>query len=150
MFSYSTQAITYLILIVITSLINLICYSLLLGSWGFVAYLLYVLITVPFVILWMYNIDCLTSGDCQIWSWVITSLTLISVLTTTILLVAIAVNPSLSNDLTITSMLPISLTPATLTSHIATATTTTTTTTPVTTPTTATTTTKAVSSEIKK
>lgn len=148
MFSYSTQAITYLILIVITSLINLICYTLLLGSWGFVTYLLYVLITVPFVILWMYNIDCLTSGDCQIWSWVITSLTLISVLTTTILLVAIAVNPSLSTDLTITSMLPISLTPATLTSHIATATTAT-----VTTPTaktttvttTPTTTTKAVS-----
>ena len=96
MFDYSTQATTYLILIVISSFINLICYSLLFGVWGFVSYLLYTLITVPFVILWMYNIDCLTSGDCQIWSWVITSLTLISVLTTTILLVAFAVNPSLS------------------------------------------------------
>ena len=106
MFDYSTQATTYLVLIVISSFINLICYSLLFGVWGFVSYLLYTLITVPFVILWMYNIDCLTSGDCQIWSWVITSLTLISVLTTTILLVAFAVNPSLSNA-------PISTTPTT-------------------------------------
>lgn len=106
MFDYSTQATTYLILIVISSFINLICYSLLFGVWGFVSYLLYTLITVPFVILWMYNIDCLTSGDCQIWSWVITSLTLISVLTTTILLVAFAVNPSLST-------VPISTTPTT-------------------------------------
>ena len=100
MFDYSTQATTYLILIVITSLINLICYAYISGVWGFVGYLLYTLITVPFVILWMYNIDCLTSGDCQIWSWVITSLTLISVLTTTILLVAFAVNPSLSSSTT--------------------------------------------------
>jgi hypothetical protein len=114
MFSYSTQALTYLVLILITGFINLICYAMLLGVWGFVAYLLYALITIPFVILWMYNIDCLTSGDCQIWSWVITSLTLISVITTTILLVAIAVNPSLRDNITITSALPISLTDASI------------------------------------
>lgn len=107
MFDYSTQATTYLVLIVITSFINLICYSLLFGIWGFVSYLLYTLITVPFVILWMYNIDCLTTGDCQIWSWVITSLTLISVLSTTILLVAFTVNPSLGTGV------PISTTPTT-------------------------------------
>lgn len=107
MFDYSTQATTYLVLIVITSFINLICYSLLFGIWGFVSYLLYTLITVPFVILWMYNIDCLTTGDCQIWSWVITSLTLISVLSTTILLVAFAVNPSLGTGV------PVSTTPTT-------------------------------------
>ena len=114
MYSYSTQALTYLILIIITSLINLICYSLLLGIWGFVAYLLYILITIPFVILWMYNINCLTYGDCQIWSWVITTLTLISVLTTTILLVAIATNPSFVDSLSINSKLPISVTQATI------------------------------------
>ena len=106
MFDFSTQATTYLILIVITSIINLVCYSYISGVWGFVGYLLYTLITVPLVILWMYNIDCLTTGDCQIWSWVITSLTLISVLTTTILLVAFAVNPSLGT-------VPISTTPTT-------------------------------------
>jgi hypothetical protein len=109
MFDFSTQATTYLILIVITSIINLICYSLLFGIWGFVFYLVYVLITVPLVILWMYNIDCLTTGDCQIWSWVITSLTLISVLITTIMLVAFAVNPTLASGV------PINTTPTTIT-----------------------------------
>ena len=91
----SIQATTYLVLIIVTTFINLICYYLLAGMWGFVAYLLYTLITIPLVILWMYNIDCLTTGNCHIWSWVITWITLISVLTTTILLVAISVNPSL-------------------------------------------------------
>jgi Trp operon repressor len=47
----------------------------------------------------MYNIDCLTTGDCQIWSWVITALTLVSVLSSTVILVAVAVNPTLSNGL---------------------------------------------------
>lgn len=99
MFNYSTQATVYLILVIITSIINLICYYMLLGMWGFVGYLLYVLIVIPIIILWMYNIDCLTTGDCQIWSWVITALTLISVISSTVILVAVAVNPSLSNDL---------------------------------------------------
>lgn len=99
MFNYSTQATTYLILVIITSIINLICYYMLLGMWGFVGYLLYVIIVIPIIILWMYNIDCLTTGDCQVWSWVITALTLISVISSTVILVAVAVNPSLSNDL---------------------------------------------------
>lgn len=99
MFNYSTQATVYLILVIITSIINLICYYMLLGMWGFVGYLLYVIIVIPIIILWMYNIDCLTTGDCQVWSWVITALTLISVISSTVILVAVAVNPSLSNDL---------------------------------------------------
>lgn len=139
MFDFSTQATTYLILIVITSIINLVCYSYISGVWGFVGYLLYTLITVPLVILWMYNIDCLTTGDCQIWSWVITSLTLISVLTTTILLVAFAVNPSLGT-------VPISTAPTTppipstpITATLPTAATTTATVTPTATTATATT-----------
>lgn len=104
MFNYSTQAFTYLILVIITSLINLICYYIISGVWGFIGYLLYLLITIPLIILWMYNIDCLTAGDCQIWSWVITAITLISVISTTILLIAIAVNPSLITSFTTTTI----------------------------------------------
>jgi hypothetical protein len=66
------------------------------GMWGFVSYLIYSLVTIPLVLLWMYNIDCLTTGNCQIWSWVITVLTLISVITTTVLLVAFSINPPAS------------------------------------------------------
>ena len=95
MFNLSTQASAYFILICLTSLINLICFSVMIGTWGFVYYLIYCIITFPLVLLWMYNIDCLTTGNCQIWSWVITVLTLISVLTTTILVVALSINPTM-------------------------------------------------------
>ena len=93
MFNLSTQASAYFILICLTTLINLICFFIMIGMWGFVSYLIYSLITIPLVLLWMYNIDCLTTGNCQIWSWVITVLTLISVITTTVLLVAFSINP---------------------------------------------------------
>ena len=98
MFNYSTQATVYLILVIITSIINLICYYMMAGILGFIGYLLYILITIPLIILWMYNIDCLTTGDCQIWSWVITALTLVSVISATVILVAVAVNPSLRDN----------------------------------------------------
>ena len=93
MFNLSTQANAYFILICLTTLINLICFFIMIGMWGFVSYLIYSLVTIPLVLLWMYNIDCLTTGNCQIWSWVITVLTLISVITTTVLLVAFSINP---------------------------------------------------------
>lgn len=93
MFNLSTQASAYFILICLTTLINLICFFIMIGMWGFVSYLIYSLVTIPLVLLWMYNIDCLTTGNCQIWSWVITVLTLISVITTTVLLVAFSINP---------------------------------------------------------
>ena len=63
MFNYSTQATVYLILVIITSFINLICYYMMAGILGFIGYLLYTLITIPLIILWMYNIDCLTTGN---------------------------------------------------------------------------------------
>jgi hypothetical protein len=104
MFNFSTQASTYLILVIITSIINLICYFMIAGVLGFLGYLVYVLFTVPLIILWMYNIDCLTTGDCIVWSWVITTLTLISILTSTIFLVAVTVNPSLSGNMKFTTI----------------------------------------------
>jgi hypothetical protein len=93
MFNLSTQASAYFILICLTTLINLVCFFIMIGMWGFVSYLIYSLVTIPLVLLWMYNIDCLTTGNCQIWSWIITVLTLISVITTTVLLVAFSINP---------------------------------------------------------
>jgi hypothetical protein len=105
MFNLSTQASAYFILICITTLINLICFFIMIGMWGFVSYLIYSLFTLPLVLLWMYNIDCLTTGNCQIWSWIITVLTLISVITTTVLLVAFTINPPSSFILQQNSMI---------------------------------------------
>jgi len=93
MFNLSTQASAYFIIICITTIINLICFFIMTGMWGFVSYLIYSLVTFPLVLLWLYNIECLTTGNCHIWSWVITVITLISVLTSTIMIVAISINP---------------------------------------------------------
>ena len=93
MFNLSTQASAYFIIICITTIINLICFFIMTGMWGFVSYLIYSLVTFPLVLLWLYNIECLTTGNCHIWSWVITVITLISVLTATIMIVAISINP---------------------------------------------------------
>lgn len=93
MFNLSTQASAYFIIICVTTIINLICFFIMTGMWGFVSYLIYSLVTFPLVLLWLYNIECLTTGNCHIWSWVITVLTLISVLTSTIMIVAISINP---------------------------------------------------------
>lgn len=91
MFDLSSQANTYFILLIITTIINLICFSVVAGVWGFLGYFLYFLITLPFIILWIYNINCLTSGDCQTWSWIVTVLTSLSMIITTISVVVIAV-----------------------------------------------------------
>ena len=139
MFNYSTQATVYLILVIITSFINLICYYMMAGILGFIGYLLYTLITIPLIILWMYNIDCLTTGDCQIWSWVITALTLVSVISATVILVAVAVNPSLRDNYATTTFTTTTNIPEATTIPVVTipaATTTTTTTTPAATATT--------------
>lgn len=93
MFNLSTQASAYFIIICLTTIINLICFFIMTGMWGFVSYLIYSLITFPLVLLWLYNIECLTTGNCHIWSWVITVITLIAVLTSTIMIVAISINP---------------------------------------------------------
>ena len=93
MFNLSTQASAYFIIICVTTIINFICFFIMTGMWGFVSYLIYSLVTFPLVLLWLYNIECLTTGNCHIWSWVITVLTLISVLTSTIMIVAISINP---------------------------------------------------------
>ena len=107
------------------------------GILGFIGYLLYTLITIPLIILWMYNIDCLTTGDCQIWSWVITALTLVSVISATVILVAVAVNPSLRDNYATTTFTTTTNIPEATTIPVVTipaATTTTTTTTPAATP----------------
>lgn len=71
MFNLSTQANLYLIVIIITTIINWICATVILKWQGFFIYALFALILTPFFILYVYNVDCLTTGDCQIWSWVV-------------------------------------------------------------------------------
>ena len=104
MFNLSIQANIYLGVLVLTGIINMICISIAAGPLGFLAYTLYAILAIPFFILYVYNIDCLTSGDCQIWSWVVAIFSSISLLITAVLAIYLAaVPPKTVSETTITT-----------------------------------------------
>jgi len=99
MFNLSIQANIYLGVLVLTGIINMICISIAAGPLGFLAYTLYAILAIPFFILYVYNIDCLTTGDCQIWSWVVAIFSSISLLITAVLAIYLtAVPPKKVNE----------------------------------------------------
>ncbi len=94
MFNLSIQANIYLGVLILTGIVNMICISIAAGPLGFLAYTLYAILAIPFFILYVYNVDCLTTGDCQIWSWVVAIFSSISLLITAVLAIyLIAVPP---------------------------------------------------------
>ena len=101
MFNLSIQANIYLGVLVLTGIINMICISIAAGPLGFLAYTLYAILAIPFFILYVYNIDCLTSGDCQIWSWVVAIFSSISLLITAVLAIYLTAVPPKPGDATI-------------------------------------------------
>jgi len=110
MFNLSIQANIYLGILILTGIINMICISIAAGPLGFLAYTLYAILAIPFFILYVYNIDCLTTGDCQIWSWVVAIFSSISLLITAVLAIYLtAVPPKTVNEPTIitTSTTPV-------------------------------------------
>jgi len=99
MFNLSIQANIYLGILILTGIINMICISIAAGPLGFLAYTLYAILAIPFFILYVYNIDCLTTGDCQIWSWVVAIFSSISLLITAVLAIYLtAVPPKKVNE----------------------------------------------------
>lgn len=68
---FSTQGWIYIIISIITTIIALILNIYLEGAglymFGYLIYLLIILLTA-------YNITCLTSGECYLWSWIVTIL----------------------------------------------------------------------------
>jgi uncharacterized membrane protein (DUF485 family) len=57
------------------------------GTVAFFGFILIFLIGIPFILLSIYNIDCLTTGGCNIWSWVVSILSIIGLFITTILMI---------------------------------------------------------------
>jgi hypothetical protein len=99
MFNLSIQANIYLGILILTGIINMISISIAAGPLGFLAYTLYAILAIPFFILYVYNIDCLTTGDCQIWSWVVAIFSSISLLITAVLAIYLtAVPPKTVNE----------------------------------------------------
>lgn len=95
MFNLSSQANLYLIIIIITTLINWICATVIFSWQGFLYYALIALILTPIFILYVYNVDCLTTGDCQIWSWIVAIFSAINLITLTIFIVIITIFSSI-------------------------------------------------------
>ena len=68
---FSTQGWIYIIISIITTIIALILNIYLEGVGLYMfGYLIYILI----ILLTAYNITCLTSGECYLWSWIVTIL----------------------------------------------------------------------------
>lgn len=87
MFNISSQAYFYTIIYIITSIINMICSGVLFGAVGFFIYFFTFIIAIPFILLNIYNIDCLTSGNCQIWSWINSVLASLGLISFTMLII---------------------------------------------------------------
>jgi hypothetical protein len=68
---FSTQGWVYIVISIISTIIALILniYMEGIGLYMF-AYLIYILV----ILLTAYNITCLTSGECHLWSWIVTIL----------------------------------------------------------------------------
>lgn len=90
MLNITTQAYVYTIALIISIVIDLIISTLLFGVSGFIWFLVFTIITIPFTILSIYNIDCLSTGSCEIWAWVVSVLSCIYLFITTLLMVASA------------------------------------------------------------
>ena len=86
MFNLSTQTNLFLIVIAITTIINWICITIVFKSTGFISFTIYAVLSIPIYFLYIYNVNCLTYGNCELLSWIITiilsvSLIIVSVIT---------------------------------------------------------------------
>lgn len=81
---FSTQGWVYIVISVIATIIALILNIYLEGvglyMFGYLLYLLLILITA-------YNITCLTTGECHLWSWIVTLLSTLPMILIIILVI---------------------------------------------------------------
>ena len=81
----SRQSFVYLVIFAITSVINAFLTLGVYGMYGPLFYIAGIVVSSPFVIFYMYHIDCLTTGKCNTWSWVYTMFACISLIITTLM-----------------------------------------------------------------
>lgn len=74
---FSVQGWTYMIITIISYIISLIIIGINLGLLPTFLLLILFIIMSLFNMIYAYTISCLTKGDCYIWSWIITILSLI-------------------------------------------------------------------------
>jgi hypothetical protein len=98
MFNISRQAYLYTIILLLTSFVNMIIFSYLYGFYGFFSYIISFLIFTPFLLLSIYNIDCLTTGGCNVWSWVVSIMSTLGLVITTIGMIVLSYMNVSSNE----------------------------------------------------
>ena len=89
MLNISRQAYVFTIILIISSIINLVVSGAVFGVTGFLGYILIFIIGIPFTLLSIYNLDCLTVGGCEIWSWIVSILSCISLFMVTISMIMV-------------------------------------------------------------
>ena len=74
---FSTQGWVYILISIISTMIAFVL-NIYIQGFGFylIGYMIYLLI----IILTAYNITCLTTGECYLWSWVVTILSTLPML----------------------------------------------------------------------
>lgn len=81
---FSTQGWVYIVISIISTIIALILNIYMEGIGLYMlAYLLYILV----ILITAYNITCLTSGECHIWSWIVTILSTLPMILIIILVI---------------------------------------------------------------
>jgi hypothetical protein len=90
MLNISRQAYIFTIIALVTSLINIITGGFMFGMNGVFAYIILFVILIPFLLLMIYNLDCLSTGHCEIWSWVLSVLAIVYMIYMSILMIYVA------------------------------------------------------------
>ena len=90
MLNISRQAYIFTIIALVTSLINIITGGFMFGMSGVFAYIILFVILIPFLLLMIYNLDCLSTGHCEIWSWVLSVLAIVYMVYMSILMIYVA------------------------------------------------------------
>jgi hypothetical protein len=82
---FSTQGWVYILISVIFTLIALILNIYIADGVGFfiIGYIIYFFI----ILLTAYNISCLTKGECEVWSWIVTILSVLPMIIIMIIIV---------------------------------------------------------------
>ena len=81
---FSTQGWIYIVISIISTIIALILNIYMEGIGLYMlAYLLYILV----ILITAYNITCLTSGECHMWSWIVTILSTLPMILIIILVI---------------------------------------------------------------
>lgn len=87
--SYSTQGWLYIILSLI---LTIICMSINIYIQGAGLYLLLYVFFIIMILITAYNITCLTKGECYVWSWLVSIMSLIPMIIVTMMLIFFALD----------------------------------------------------------